>query len=81
MRKYGTRNEVWNGDAKMTRGMLTKDDLIMSSAGRLVSKRKSEAAKANYEKYGFNKRQEEKQEEKPKRKRRRKKKTKQEADE
>ena len=58
MRKYGTRSEVWNGDAQMTRGNLTKDDLIMSSNGRLVSKRKSEAAKKNYEKYGFNKRAE-----------------------
>ena len=85
MRKYGTRNEVWNDEAKMTRGQLTKDDLIMSSSGRLVSKRKSEAAKKNYEKYGFNKRQEpeeEKPEVKPKKKRRRKKKVvKQESDE
>jgi len=56
MRKYGTRSEVWNGEAQMTRGNLTKDDLLMSSTGRLVSKRKSEAAKKNYEKYGFNKR-------------------------
>ena len=78
MRKYGTRNEVWNGEAQMTRGMLKKDDLIKSSSGRLVSKRKSEAAKKNYEKYGFNKRaalnEPPPPAEKPKKKRRRKKK-------
>jgi len=60
----------------MTRGNLTKDDLIMSSSGRLVSKRKSEAAKKNYEKYGFNKRAESPTipAVKPKKKRKRKKK-------
>ena len=56
MHKYGTRTEVWNGEARMTRGMLEKKDLMMSSTGRLVSKRKSEAAKKNYKLYGFNKR-------------------------
>jgi len=79
MRKYGTRSQVWEGEAQMTRGMLTKDDLIMSANGRLVSKKKSEAAKQSYKLYGFAKRAakvEEKVEEEPapvKRKRRKRK--------
>ena len=55
MRKYGTRSDVWEGTCQMTRGGLTKDDLIFKN-GKLVSKKKSEAAKAVYEKYGFGKR-------------------------
>lgn len=55
MRKYGTRTDVWEGACQMTRGGLTKDDLIFKN-GKLVSKKKSEAAKAVYEKYGFGKR-------------------------
>lgn len=67
-RKYGTRQEVYDGLSEMTRGGLKKDDLILSR-GKLVSKKKSEAAKASYAKYGFRKR-----EEAPKPKRRRRKK-------
>ena len=80
MRKYGTRNQVGDGEAQMTRGMLTKDDLIMSSNGRLVSKKKSEAAKKNYKMFGFQKRTKEEEKEPepeappPKRKRRKRKK-------
>lgn len=55
MKKYGTRQDVYDGVCQMTRGGLTKDDLIFKN-GRLVSKRKSEAAKLAYEKYGFAKR-------------------------
>jgi hypothetical protein len=60
----------------MTRGGLTKDDLVLSKSNRLVSKKKSEAARAAYAKFGFKKREAPKPEqpEKPKRKRRRKKK-------
>ena len=66
-RKYGTRQEVYDGVSEMTRGGLKKDDLILSR-GKLVSKKKSEAAKASYAKYGFKKRDEPK----PKRRRRKK---------
>ena len=52
MLKYGDRNAVWSGEAKQTRGGLTKDDLIMSRTGKIVSKKKSESAKAFYAKNG-----------------------------
>lgn len=55
MRKYGSRQDVFEGVCQMTRGGLTKDDLIFKN-GKLVSKKKSEAAKKAYEKYGFAKR-------------------------
>ena len=79
MKKYGDRLSVFEGLAQFTRGGLTKDDLIVSKSGKIVSRKKSEAAKKNYETYGFSKRKveevEEKQEkpEKKKRKRRKKK--------
>ena len=66
-RKYGTRSEVWEDVATMTRGGLTKENLILSKGGKIVSKKKSEAAKANYASFGFNKRKEEE----PKKKKRR----------
>ena len=52
MLKYGDRNSVWNGEAKQTRGGLTKEDLIMSKSGKIVSKKKSESARALYQKNG-----------------------------
>jgi hypothetical protein len=56
-RKYGTRHEVFDlGTAVMTRGGLKKDDLMLSRTGKIVSKRKSEAAAANYKLHGFAKR-------------------------
>lgn len=56
MLKYGDRSSVWNGTAKQTRGGLTKDDLVMSKSGKIVSKKKSESARAWYQKNGgFNK--------------------------
>ena len=74
-RKYGSRSEVWEGLCTMTRGGLTKDDLMMSKTNKIVSKRKSEAAKQAYEKFGFAKRQAPEPESKePKKKRRRRKK-------
>ena len=79
-RKFGSRGEVMDGLCIMTRGGLTKDDMILSKNGKIVSKKKSEAAKKNYEAFGFAKRKapEEKRkrkapEEKRKRKRRKKK--------
>ena len=56
IKKYGDRISVWEGLASMTRGGLTKDDLVMSKNGKLVSKKKSEIAKRNYEQFGFAKR-------------------------
>lgn len=75
-RKYGSRSEVWDGLCTMTRGGLTKDDLMMSKTNKIVSKRKSQAAKQAYEKFGFAKRQapEPEPEQQPKKKRRKRKK-------
>ena len=70
-RRYGTRFEVFGSEtAEMTRGGLRKADLMMSRSGKIVSRKKSESAKALYEKFGFNKRVAEK----PKKKSRKKKK-------
>ena len=56
-RRYGTRFEVFDSEtAEMTRGGLKKADLMMSRSGKIVSRKKSESAKALYEKFGFNKR-------------------------
>ena len=56
-RKYGDRHEVFElGTAEMTRGGLVKADLMLSRNGKIVSKKKSEAARVNYTKYGFSKR-------------------------
>ena len=41
----GTRAQVWHGTAKKTSGGLTKSDLIMNKAGRIVSKSKHFSAK------------------------------------
>ena len=74
MRKYGTRSEVYNGECEKTRGGLTKDDLMLSKTGKIVSKKKSLAAAESYKKFGFKKREAEPEPEEPKKKRRRKKK-------
>ncbi len=51
MKKYGTRKEVWGGDAIMTKGGLKKDDLMVRPRdGKLVSKKKSALGKASYAK-------------------------------
>ena len=76
-RKYGTRSEVWEGIAQQTRGRLTKDKLVLSRNGRIVSKRKSEMAKKTYLEHKFAKRTkpaEPTPPEAPKRKRKRRKK-------
>ena len=74
MRKYGSRQDVWDSVCTMTRGGLAKDDLMLSKNGKIVSKRKSEAARAAYDKFGFNKRKVEEPKKEEKKKRRRKKK-------
>jgi hypothetical protein len=56
-RRYGTRDEVWANTARQTRGGLTRDKLMLSRSGRLVSKLKSEQARENYKKFGFKKRE------------------------
>jgi len=37
---FGTREEVWNGDAYKTTGELTKSDFIINKAGKIISKKK-----------------------------------------
>jgi hypothetical protein len=37
----GSRAEVWHGNAKMTSGRLTKENLHKNKLGRIVSKKKS----------------------------------------
>lgn len=44
--KYGSRVDVWHNRAVMTKGHLTRDQLCLSSSGRIVSKAQSEAARA-----------------------------------
>lgn len=56
-RRYGSRYEVFDTETAMqTRGGLKKEDLMLSRTGKIVSKKKSLAAKALYEQYGFQKR-------------------------
>ena len=43
------RLRVWKGELKKTSGGLTKGDLIKNKRGKIVSKKKSEAAKKNSE--------------------------------
>ena len=72
-RRYGSRYEVFDSEtALQTRGGLKKEDLMLSRTGKIVSKKKSLAAKALYEQYGFKKREVKKS---PPKKRGRKKKT------
>ena len=63
VKRYGSRSEVFDDLAEKTRGGLTKTDLILSKGGKIVSKRKSEMARASYKKFGFNKRVVEEEEE------------------
>ena len=49
--KFGTRREVWTGEAQMTKGKLTKNDLMVRPRdGKLVSKKKSAMGKVQYAK-------------------------------
>ena len=45
LKKRGTREQVWNGQAGSTSGGLTRADLMISSNGRIVSKKASEKSK------------------------------------
>jgi len=50
----GQRRQVWEGNADMTRGGLTKDDLMESkSTGVIVSKKASKASLRNFQRNGL----------------------------
>ena len=46
---YGTRQEVWAGEADKTRGGLSKEDLMLNKRNKLVSKKRSALAQNNVE--------------------------------
>ena len=45
LKKRGTREQVWNGEAHSTSGGLTRADLMISNTGKIVSKKASEKSK------------------------------------
>ena len=45
MLTFGSRAEVWHGNAKKTTGGLSKNDLIKNKHGEIVSKKKHITAK------------------------------------
>jgi len=45
LKKRGTREQVWNGEAHSTSGGLTRNDLMISNTGKIVSKKASEKSK------------------------------------
>jgi len=51
----GTRAQVWHGTACKTSGGLTKNNLLMTKRGRIVSRKKHDTAKKEkrLEKHGF----------------------------
>jgi hypothetical protein len=52
---FGSREQVMNGTAYKTEGLLTIDDLMYNGRGRIVSKKKYKTAKQEMrlEKYGY----------------------------
>ena len=46
-KKYGSREEVYNGMALMTSSKLTREDLTKNKAGKVVSKRLQQQARKN----------------------------------
>jgi DVNP family len=54
-KKIGTKREVFSGRALKTPGGLTKEDIVKSKSGRIVSKRASDAAKLNWAKRNLQK--------------------------
>jgi hypothetical protein len=44
--KYGTKQQVWESSAQMTRGKLTKDDLTLNTRGLACSKKSQERGRA-----------------------------------
>ena len=55
LKTFGSRAEVFHGNAKKTTGGLTKKDLIKNKHGELVSRKKHLTAKKEkrLEKFGF----------------------------
>ena len=49
MLKYGTREQVFNDEAKQTRGGLTKDGLMINPKGKIVSVKKYNSGIKLYE--------------------------------
>ena len=49
MKKVGTRQEVWNGEATKTVSGLTKDKFMLNKRGKVVSKARSLASQKNIE--------------------------------
>jgi hypothetical protein len=47
VKRYGTRAEVMNGTARMTRGLLVKEDFTYNKHGYIVSKKKSKMMKGD----------------------------------
>ena len=45
MLTFGSRAEVWHGNAKKTTGGLSKNDLMKNKHGEIVSKKKHHTAK------------------------------------
>ena len=45
LKKRGTREQVWNGEAHSTSSRLTRQDLMISNTGKIVSKKASEKSK------------------------------------
>ena len=45
MKTFGSRAEVFHGNAKKTTGGLTKSDLLQNKHGEIVSRKKSATAK------------------------------------
>jgi len=52
---FGSRVQVWNGNAYKTAGNLTKKAFIMNKWGRIVSEKKNKTAKKEkrLQKYGY----------------------------
>jgi len=55
MKTFGSRAEVWHGNAQKTTGGLTKKDLLQNKWGEIVSRKKHMTAKKEkrLEKYGY----------------------------
>jgi hypothetical protein len=46
---FGSRQQVWNGTAYKTEGLLRKGDIMMNKWGRIVSKKKHATAKKEHQ--------------------------------
>ena len=49
LKKFGTKDEVFKGEAIMTTGKLTKDDLVVNKYNKVVSKKAHARGKALHE--------------------------------